>query len=75
MSVFLSYVCLSKILGNFMKWGLRNQRAEKGLNNGDFQVVLFLSFMQTTLYISFFYSNNMEKFYKIQEKIEFTIWI
>ena len=48
-----------------MNWGLRNQRAEKGLKNGDFQVVLILSFMKTTLYFSFFYSNNMEKFYKI----------
>ena len=28
-----------EILGCFIKWALRNQRAEKWLNNGDFQVV------------------------------------
>ena len=50
-----------------MKWGLRNQRVEKWLNIGDFKLFV-LSYMHTTLYFSFFYSNNMEKFYRVRRK-------
>ena len=57
MSVFLSCVCLFKILGGFMKWGLRNQGTEKWL----------LSYVYTTLYFSFFFSNNMELFCKVRK--------
>ena len=39
MSVFPSFVCWIEIFCGFMKWGLRNQKAEKWLNNGYFQDV------------------------------------
>ena len=51
-----------KILGGFMKWALRNKTAEKRLKMAIFKL-LVLSYMHTTLYISFFYSNNITKFY------------
>ena len=51
-----------KILGGFMKWALRNKTDEKRLKMAIFKL-LVLSYMQTTLYISFFYSNNNTKFY------------
>ena len=50
-----------------MKWALRNKTAEKKL--------LVLSYMHITLYISFFYSNNITKFYfvsKYKKKFEST---
>ena len=48
-----------------MKWTLRNQRAEKWLNSGDFQVVG--SLICTLAYIySFFYLKNKE-FYKVRK--------
>ena len=40
-----------------MKWAFRNKTAEKKL--------LVLSYMLTTLYFSFFYSNNITKFYVV----------
>ena len=51
-----------KILGGFMKWALRNKTAQKVLKMTIFKL-LVLSYLQTTLYISFFYSNNITKFY------------
>ena len=53
-----------KILGGFMKWALRNKTAEKRLKMAIFKL-LVLSYMHTTLYISFFYSNNIIKFYVV----------
>ena len=53
-----------KILGGFMKWALRNKTAEKRLKMAIFKL-LVLSYMHTTLYISFFYSNNITKFYGV----------
>ena len=53
-----------KILGVFMKWALRNKTAEKRLKIAIFKL-LVLSYMHTTLYISFFYSNNITKFYVV----------
>ena len=53
-----------KILGGFMKWALRNKTAEKRLKMAIFKL-LVLSYMHTTLYISFFYSNNVTKFYVV----------
>ena len=53
-----------KILGGFMKWALRNKTAEKRLKMAIFKL-LVLSYMHTTLYISFFYSNNITKFYVV----------
>ena len=53
-----------KILGGFMKWAKRNKTAEKRLKMVIFKL-LDLSYMHTTLYISFFYSNNITKFYVV----------
>ena len=53
-----------KILGGFMKLALRNKTAEKRLNMAIFKL-LVLSYMHTTLYISFFYSNKITKFYVV----------
>ena len=53
-----------KIVGGFMKWALRNETAEKRLKMAIFKL-LVLSYMHTTLYISFFYSNNITKFYVV----------
>ena len=47
-----------------MKWAFRNKTAGKGLKMVIFKL-LFLSYMLTTLYISFFYSNNITKFYVV----------
>ena len=57
-----------------MKWALRNKTAEKRLKMAIFKL-LVLSYMHTTLYISFFYSNNLTKFYvvwKYKKKFEST---
>ena len=45
-----------------MKWAFRNKTAEKRSKMTIFKF-LVLSYMLTTLYISFFYSNNISKFY------------
>ena len=45
-----------------MKWAFRNKTAEERLKMAIFKLFLF-SYMLTTLYISFFYSNNISKFY------------
>ena len=45
-----------------MKWAFRNKTSEKRLN---IFKLLVLSYMLTTLYISFFYSNNITKFYAV----------
>ena len=59
------YLCLwcagFKIQGGFMKWDFRNKTAEKRPKMAIFKL-LVLSYMLTTLYISFFYSNNIAKF-------------
>ena len=47
-----------------MKWDVRNKTAEKGLKMAIFKL-LVLSYMHTTLYFSFFYLNNMNKFYVV----------
>ena len=57
-----------------MKWALRNKTAGKRLKMAIFKL-LVLSYMHTTLYISFFYSNNIIKFYvvwKYKKKFEST---
>ena len=57
-----------------MKWDLRNKTDEKKLKMAIFKL-LVLSYMHTTLYISFFYSNNITKFYlvwKYKKKFEST---
>ena len=47
-----------------MKWAFRNKIAEKRPKMAIFKL-LVLSYMLTTLYISFFYSNNIIKFYVV----------
>ena len=47
-----------------MKWAFRNKTAEERLKMAIFKL-LVLSYMHTTLYISFFYSNNITKFYVV----------
>ena len=47
-----------------MKWAFRNKTAEKRLTMAIFKL-LVLSYMLTTLYISFFYSNSITKFYVV----------
>ena len=47
-----------------MKCVIRNKIAEKRLKMAIFKL-LVLSYMRTTLYISFFYSNNITKFYVV----------
>ena len=57
-----------------MKWAFRNKTAEGRLKMAIFKL-LDLSYMLTTLYISFFYSNNITKFYvvrKYKKKFEST---
>ena len=54
-----------KILGDFMKWALRNKTAEKTLKLTNFKLLVLSYNMHTTLYISFFYSNNITKFYVV----------
>ena len=53
-----------KILGGFMKWAFRNKIAEDRLKMAIFKL-LVLSYMLTTLYFSFFYSNNITKVYVV----------
>ena len=53
-----------KILGVFLKWAFRNKTAEERLKMAIFKL-LVLSYMLTTLYTSFFYSNNITKFYVV----------
>ena len=45
-----------------MKWLFRNKTVEERLKMAIFKL-LVLSYMLTTLCISFFYSNNITKFY------------
>ena len=47
-----------------MKRAFRNKTSEKRLKMANFKL-LVLSYMLTTLYISFFYSNNITKFYVV----------
>ena len=47
-----------------MKWAFRNKTAEKRPKTAIFKL-LVLSNMLTTLYFSFFYSNNITKFYVV----------
>ena len=48
-----------------MKWAFRNKAAEKKRLKMAICKLLVLSYMLTTLYISFFYSNNITKFYVV----------
>ena len=47
-----------------MKWAFTNKPAEKRPKMAIFKL-LVLSYMLTTLYFSFFYSNNITKFYVV----------
>ena len=47
-----------------MKLALSNKTDEKRLKMAIFKL-LVLSYMHTTIYISFFYSNNITKFYVV----------
>ena len=47
-----------------MKWAFRNKTAEERLKMEIFKL-LALSYMLITLYIYFFYSNNITKFYVV----------
>ena len=47
-----------------MKWAFRNKTAEKRLKMVILNL-LVVSYMLTTLYLSFFYSNNITKFYVV----------
>ena len=47
-----------------MKLAFRNKTAEKRLKMAIFKL-LALSYMLTTLYISFFYSNNITMYYVV----------
>ena len=60
-----------------MKWSFRNKTAEKRLKMAIFEL-LVLSYMLTTLYISFFYSNNITKFYvceNTRKSLNQQIWV
>ena len=48
-----------------MKWALRNKTAENKRLKMAISKLLVLSYMHTTLYISFLYSNNITKFYVV----------
>ena len=61
-------------MGGFIKRGVRNKTAEKRLKLAIFKL-LVLSYMHTTLYFSFVYSNNIKKLYvvwKYKKKFEST---
>ena len=47
-----------------MKWALKNKTAEQRLKMA-ISKLFVLSYMYTTLYISFLYSNNITKFYVV----------
>ena len=47
-----------------MKWAFRNKTAEIRAKMAIFKL-LVLSYMLTTIYFSFFYSNNITKFYDV----------
>ena len=47
-----------------MKWAFKNKTAEKRPKVAIFKLFV-LSYMLTTLYISFFYSYNITKFYVV----------
>ena len=47
-----------------MKWAFRNKTAEKRPKMAIFKF-LVVSYMLTTLYFSFLYSNNITKFYVV----------
>ena len=47
-----------------MKWAFRNKTAKKRPKMAIFKL-LVLSYMLTTIYFSFFYSNNITKFYVV----------
>ena len=47
-----------------MEWAFRNKTAEERLKMAIVKL-LVLSYMLTTLYISFFYSNIITKFYVV----------
>ena len=47
-----------------MKWAFRNKTDEKRPKMAIFKLLVF-SYMLTTLYISFFYLNNITKFYVV----------
>ena len=47
-------------------WSSKSKQPKNGLIMAIFKS-LALSYKHTTLYSSFFYSNNMEKFYKITQ--------
>ena len=53
-----------KILGGFMKWAFRNKTAKERLKMSIFKL-LVLSYMLTTLSISFFNSTDITKFYYV----------
>ena len=61
---FFLWCASFKFLDDCMKWGVRNKTAEKRLKMAIFKL-LVLSYMHTTLYFSFFYSNNMNEFYVV----------
>ena len=47
-----------------MKWAFRNKTAEKRPKMAIFKLMV-LSYMLTTLFIFFFYSDNITKFYVV----------
>ena len=47
-----------------MNWGVRNKTAKKRLKMAIFKL-LVLSYMHTTRYFSFFYSNNFNNLYVV----------
>ena len=69
---FSTSVLVFKILGGFMKCGVRRSKtAEKGLKMAIFKL-LVLYYMHTTLYFSFFLIEQYEQVLccvKIQEKV------
>ena len=48
-----------------MKCGVRNKTAEKKRLKMAILKLLVLSYMHTTIYFSFFYSNNISMFYVV----------
>ena len=61
--VFCISISFFGVLGLQFWVGVRNKTAEKELKMATFKWLLVLSYMYTTLYFSFFYSKNRNKFY------------
>ena len=74
MSTFLLSVCSFQIYSGLIKWVALNKTVYNRLRNGHFQL-LYLSYMPTTLYFSYFHTNSIAMLYlvhKYKKKFEST---